>query len=253
MMRSSYHLGFISDEHIYNHVKETIQKYRFDIDLERFNENIVDPIKLTFDSLIYKREIKNLIEQECLRQLDKSNTNQLGYFHQNIFRYISDEWEVPSKGFDIINTHKKIYGEIKNKHNTMNSSSAKSTFLRMQSKLLSDSESTCYLIEVIAKRSQNIPWHTSVDGEKMSHDRIRRISMDKFYELVTGDTLAFKKLCEKLPMIIQDVLQENAQVLQMKNTVFQELQRKSPDILASLYLVSFQTYEGFTSFHVQSH
>jgi len=50
---SKYNLGFISDEDLFNHVKETVEKYRFKIDLKKFNKNLIDPIKLTFDSKVY--------------------------------------------------------------------------------------------------------------------------------------------------------------------------------------------------------
>ena len=45
-----YNLGFISDEDIYEHVKMTVEAYRREITLNQFNENIIDPIKLTFDA-----------------------------------------------------------------------------------------------------------------------------------------------------------------------------------------------------------
>ena len=48
-----YNLGFISDETIYEHVKATVKSYRREITLKQFNENIIDPIKLTFDSKVY--------------------------------------------------------------------------------------------------------------------------------------------------------------------------------------------------------
>jgi len=36
----------------------------------------------------------------------------------------------------------------------------------------------------------------------------------------------------------------------MQNSVFEELQRISPNILKSLYLLSFAKYEGFDSFDI---
>lgn len=39
----------------------------------------------------------------------------------------------------------------------------------------------------------------------MGHKLIRRVSLDKFYELVTGDKNAFYNLCMALPNIIQKV------------------------------------------------
>jgi len=38
-----YNLSFISDENLFNHVKETIEKYRFKINLKEFNKNLIDP------------------------------------------------------------------------------------------------------------------------------------------------------------------------------------------------------------------
>ena len=204
----NFNLGFIDNTDFYNHVKETIKKYRFKIDLDDFNKNLVDPIKLTFDSKIYGKSMQEVIESEIIRQMDKSNTNHIGYFHQNIFRYIGDGWSVPSSGYDIINPDLKYFVEMKNKHNTMNSSSSQKTYMRMQNTLLKDSAATCLLVEVIARSSQDIIWRTRIDGDPVFSEKIRRVSIDKFYELVTGDKYAFKKLCEKLPVVIEDIIED---------------------------------------------
>lgn len=74
---------------------------------------------------------------------------------------------------------------MKNKHNTMNSASSQKTYMKMQNTLLQDQNATCFLVEVIAKNSQNIPWICSVDGVRMENSKIRRLSIDKFYETVT--------------------------------------------------------------------
>lgn len=81
-----YNLGFISDKDIYDHVKETVLRYSVGIDLKEFNSNIVDSIRLTFNAKVYRRTLEEVIASECLRQMDKSNNNHIGYFHQNIFR-----------------------------------------------------------------------------------------------------------------------------------------------------------------------
>jgi len=245
-----YKLEFINNTDFYNHVKETVEKYRFQINLKEFNKNLVDPIKLTFDSKVYGQKINNVIGSEIIRQMDKSNTNHIGYFHQNIFKYIGKNWEVPKTGYDIINKKLKYYVEMKNKHNTMNSSSSQKTYMRMQNTLLKNPKSTCLLVEVIAKNSQNIPWHMSLDGTAVSNDKIRRVSIDKFYELVTGDKLAFRKLCEKLPLIIKDIV-SSIKLDKKSNSVIKELKKISPNLLNSLYLLSFKNYEGFGDFNVR--
>lgn len=245
-----YNLNYISDESLYNHVLNTVKGYRFDIDLTKFNKNLIDPVKLTFDAGIYGKNIDNVVESEVIRQIDKSNTNLIGYFHQNIFNYIGDGWSVPREGWDIVHQENKIFVEMKNKHNTMNSSSSKNTYIRMQNQLLTDSESTCMLVEVIAKNTQNISWDTTIDKKKVTNERIRRVSIDKFYELVTGDSLAFKNLCEILPIVIGDVV-KNITLDNESNTVVSELKNISPDLLKSLYLLSFKKYEGFDDFNLK--
>jgi len=248
--RHAYNLGFISDEDIYSHVRQTVVLYRTTISLRDFNSNIVDPIKLTFDAKVYGKSIGEIIEDECLRQIDKSNSNHIGYFHQNLFRYAGNGWEVPvngATGFDVQNPQRHIYAEVKNKHNTMNAAASQKTYMKMQSQILADDKAVCMLVEVIAKKSQDRKWEVSIDKKKFAHERIRRVSMDKFYAIVFGDDAAFVKLCKSLPVILDDVL---ADVIKKEkdNTVFDELHEISPDVLKSLYLLAFKTYDGFEDF-----
>ena len=249
-MDREYNLGFISNNDIRQHVKDTVMTYRTAISLGEFNRNIVDPIKLTFDSKVYQRPIETVIDNECLRQIDKSNNNAIGYFHQNLFKYAGNGWEVPANGvtgYDIQNPSLHIYAELKNKHNTMNSASSQKTYIKMQRTILEDDQSVCMLVEVIARKSQNIKWDIQIDGRQYAHDRIRRVSIDKFYGIVFNDETAFSKLCRALPTILDDVLSDITINLG-SNSVFEELRQISPDILRSLYLLAFQTYDGFDRF-----
>ena len=59
-----------------------------------------------------------------------------------------------------------------------------------------------------------------------------------------GQTDAFFKLCKTLPQILDDVIQ-SGEIAKSSNTVFDELKALSPDVMKSLYLLSFETYEGF--------
>lgn len=242
-----YNLGFISDENIYNHVRETVLRYSASLDLKKFNKNIIDPIKLTFDAKVYGRTMEEVVASECMRQMDKSNNNHIGYFHQNLFRYAGNGWTVPTEGFDVVNEERHIFVEMKNKHNTMNSAASQKTYMKMQNKIVRDSRATCMLVETIATRSQNKTWIVTVDKEQFNNENIRRVSMDKFYEIVFEDASAFARLCKALPDILDDVI-ANMSRENNNNTVFAELAAISPDIVKSLYLLAFQTYEGFEKF-----
>lgn len=253
-MKREFILDFISQNDFEQHVKETLKEYEDvlgSINLKAFNKNIIDPIKLLFDKSVFNKTFEEIIALEIHRQRDKSNNNSIGYFHQNIFKYING-CEVPEKGWDIIfkaNKNLTYYVELKNKHNTMNSSSASKTFMKMQNHLLNAQDkdtSICALVEVIAKKSNNIPWVTSIDYIRQSpNERLRRISIDKFYEIVTGDKEAFKKLCIQLPVTIEKLIKNDKTLQVEKDTVFEELQILDDNILVSLFKLAFSTYEGF--------
>lgn len=247
-----YGLSFIGQTDFEQHVKNTLTYYQTtlqSINLERFNQNIVDPIKLLFDKEVHKKTYEEIIEFEIQRQRDKSNNNSIGYFHQNLFNYIRN-CSIPKEGWDVIAKvgSKTYYVEMKNKHNTMNSSSSAKTYIKMQNHLLTTEEdSICALVEVIAVRSQDIPWIVTIDKVKQQCcERLRRISIDKFYELVTGDPNSFKNICLQLPYTIKKLLQKHDDLQIPKDTVLQELNAKGDEILISLYRLAFSTYEGFS-------
>ena len=143
---------------------------------------------------------------------------------------------------------------MKNKHNTMNSSASGKTFIKMQNQLLKDDDCACFLVEAIAKKSQNIKWETSVDGQKMGHKLIRRVSLDQFYALVTGQDDAFYQMCMILPKVIQRVVDEEGNNLVPHDTVIKELQAiasknniENSDLsfAMAVYMLGFSTYSGF--------
>lgn len=258
-----WELDFISEQDFKHHVQNTIQNYGEKLkpyDLKRFNSNIVDPIKLIFDKTVYQYSWEEIIKNEIFRQRDKSNNNDIGYFHQRIFQYMQG-CTVPQAGWDVIFTKdtgidvpecgkvKTVYVEMKNKHNTMNSASSAKTYMKMQGQLLTDDDCACFLVEAIAKRSQNITWAVSVDGTKQKHRRIRRVSMDEFYSIVTGQDNAFYKMCMVLPSVIQEVVSSSDTIAVPQDTVLDELReiadKKNGSFALALYLLGFESYKGF--------
>ncbi len=152
---------------------------------------------------------------------------------------------------DIVHT---LYVEMKNKHNTMNSASSAKTYIKMQGQILEDDDCACFLVEAIAKKSQNIKWTTKVDGKNVQHRLIRRVSMDQFYAMITGEDDAFYKMCMVLPEVIHSVVNEANGILVPHDTVMDELRRvaevyagQSEDLAMAMavYMLGFNTYMGF--------
>lgn len=267
-----WNLSFISEEDFTTHVKATIEKYGEKLesfDLERFNKNIIDPIKLIFDKTVYGASWEEIVSNEIFRQRDKSNNNDIGYFHQRIFQYIAGCHVPPNGeegGWDVIYENPdgisipdggivhRVYVEMKNKHNTMNSASAGKTFIKMQNQLLNDDDCACFLVEAIAKKSQNIKWETTVDKHKVGHKLIRRVSLDQFYALVTGQADAFYQMCMVLPDIIKKAVAELDGTIVPHDTVMDELKQLAQGLSTesqelsiglAVYMLGFESYQGF--------
>lgn len=271
----TWNIDFIAEKDFETHVANTIEHYGDKLasyDLEKLNRNHIDPVKMVFDKAVYNVDWETLIANEIFRQRDKSNNNEIGYFHQRIFAYMAN-CEVPPNGqkggWDVIvdfpdglqlgegDVVHKVFVEMKNKFNTMNSASAAKTYLKAQNKLLNDDDCACFLVEAIAKESQNIKWCTTVDGNKVSHKRIRRVSLDRFYSIVTGEDDAFFKICLALPQAVQAALSDSdIAVTHPNDTAYMELAgrarriidaKESMSMYLALYLLGFGSYLGFGS------
>lgn len=265
-------LTYISEENFKSHVRATIEKYGEKLesfDLKRFNKNLIDPIKLIFDKTVYGSTWDEIVSNEIFRQRDKSNNNDIGYFHQRIFQHI-EHCHVPENGkdggWDVIYENEDgimlpdgskvhtVFVEMKNKHNTMNSASAGKTFIKMQNQLLKDDDCACFLVEAIAQRSQNMKWETTVDKQKVGHKLIRRVSLDQFYTLVTGKDDAFHQMCMVLPKVIQEVVDTMGDAVVPNDTVIEELsaiaekqgiEPEDMSIAMAVYILGFGGYSGF--------
>ena len=253
-------LNFISEENFRKHILETIAQYGERLqpyDLKKLNGNLIDPIKLLFDKNIYGLSWEELIKSEIFRQRDKSNNNSIGYFHQKIFQYIAD-CSVPKSGWDVIFKRDggieldgdkvgTVYVEMKNKHNTMNSAASAKTYMKMQAQLLRDDNCACFLVEVIAKKSQNISWTISLDGQRQRHKRIRRVSIDEFYKIVTGEEDSFYQMSMSLPIAIKKLIEEIDKLKVPKDTAFTELKDNAAgsSFELALFMLGFGDYLGF--------
>ena len=110
-------------------------------------------------------------------------------------------------------------------------------------------------MDAIAQRSQKIKWETTVDKKKVGHKLIRRVSLDQFYALVTGQDDAFYQMCMVLPSIIEKAVKELEGSIGPHDTVIDELRAMANDqnvesedlaIAKAAYMRGFGTYKGFT-------
>lgn len=250
------YLKYITDEHLLNCIANLHTSYiraKNNINKQDFYKNKVDTIKLTFDTKFNEIDEESLVEAEILRQIDKSINNSIGTFHEQILGGI-DGYEVGNlSGFDIKASDDTLFADIKNKHNTMNSSAAEALFQKLANYANGYKKSTCYWVQILATQSFNTNWAAIINGKEYSHSRIRKISGDQFYALLSGEEDALASLYKVLPQATDDYLmsipkkQEVAQNSAIAE-INEDIKVTKRSILDQITFDNFSYYKGFDKF-----
>lgn len=251
-MKNKY-VDFISDEHFLDCVANLHNAYlkaKSNITKKSFYNNKVDTIKLTFDSTFNEIDEESLIQAEILRQIDKSINNSIGTFHEQILGGIKD-FEIGNlSGFDVKATDDTLFADIKNKHNTMNSSSAEALFQKLSRYADTYKKSKCYWVQILAKNSFCELWKGEINGKEYSHSRVYKISGDQFYALLSGKQNALFQLYKNLPVAVKDYLNSiEKSDLVKENSALDELkvqtQISKRTILDQITFENYSYYLGF--------
>lgn len=251
-MKNKY-VDFISDQHLLACIAGLHKSYvkaKRNITKQNFYSNKVDTIKLTFDSYFNEIREENLIQAEILRQIDKSINNSIGTFHEQILGGIKG-FEVGSlSGFDLKAKDNTLFADIKNKHNTMNSSSAEALFQKLARYADDYKKAKCYWVQILAKSSFNEKWVGEINGKEYSHSRVYKISGDQFYALISGYDDAFFKLYKALPVAITDFLKtvsqkESTEENSALNEIKDETLKSKRKILDQITFENYSYYLGF--------
>lgn len=247
------YVNFISDEHLLFCIAELHNSYlkaKKNTSKKKFYKNKIDTIKLTFDSEFNKIEQKDLIETEVLRQIDKSINNSIGTFHEQILGGIQG-YEVGNlSGFDIKAKNETLFADIKNKHNTMNSSSAEALFQKLARYADDYKKAKCYWVQILAKSSFKEHWTGDINGKEYSHSRVFKISGDQFYALLSGQKDAFYQLYKALPKAINDYLSSiEIKQKEKSNSALEEIttetEQSDRNILDQITFENYSYYLGF--------
>lgn len=247
------YVSYISDEHLLNCIANLFKSYlkaKSNISKKNFYSNKVDTIKLTFDSKFNDINEESLIQAEILRQIDKSINNSIGTFHEQVLGGIQG-YEVGNlSGFDIKAKNDTLFADIKNKHNTMNSSSAEALFQKLARYADTYKKAKCYWVQILAKSSFNEHWSGEINGKEYSHSRVYKISGDQFYSLLSGQENALFQLYKALPTAIKDFISsveqdetniENSALDEIKS----EIKTSKRSILNQITFENYSYYLGF--------
>jgi hypothetical protein len=251
-MKNKY-INFITDEHLLTcigNLHNAYLKAKNNITKKNFYSNKVDTIKLTFDSKFNNIDEENLIQSEILRQIDKSINNSIGTFHEQILGGIKGFEAGNLSGYDIKASDNTLFADVKNKHNTMNSSAAEALFQKLKRYADDYKQAKCYWVQILAKDSFCELWSGDINGKEYSHSRVYKISGDQFYALLSGQQDAMFQLYKVLPNAIKDYLKSIEETEEIaKNSTLEEIKSETKTnkrtVLDQITFENYSYYLGF--------
>jgi hypothetical protein len=252
-MKKNKYISFVSDEHLIlciENLHKSYLKAKKAITKKSLFSNKVDTIKLTFDSKFNDISEEKLVEAEILRQIDKSINNSIGTFHEQILGGINGFEIGKLSGFDVKAIDDTLFADIKNKHNTMNSSSSEALFQKLAKFADTHKKSKCYWVQVLAKNSFCELWKGDINGKEYSHSRVYKISGDQFYELLSGEKNALFNLYKVLPTAINDYLQSiSTKANKNSNTALKEIKTEIESSKRTIIdQITFENYSYYLGF-----
>ena len=222
------YLPWISDDALTNavlNVYKSMESALSDTTMDDLQSQIIDPFALVFETLATDLDVEQWLKAEAQRQAQKSWMNQVGYFHQEVLGAVNG-WVDLGTGheseLDLMRADGRVYAEIKNKHNTLNSSSRTQARQKLGNVTQGKPDVTGYLVQIVRKRlyPYNEPW--KVSGFETG-DNIRLISGELFYELVTGSPTALADLFQVIPTIMSGIVQREGRLSAGRSTAIDDL------------------------------
>lgn len=196
MRNGGYGLGFMDSRKLYESVSTFVERVELSKSNVNLQKNVIDPFAALFESgLVVELNSRDWLTVERGRQIGKSLANAVGDLHQELIGHLPG-WESTGKSGGVIDLiHEKPFGvnqtpviaELKNKHNTMNSSTQNALHSRFQDSLKwpQFKGHSAYLIEVIPKKRgfSDEPWAPSGRG---TIPQIRKIDAASVYKESSG-------------------------------------------------------------------
>lgn len=251
-MKNKY-VSFITDEHLLECISNLHKAYlkaKSNVTKKNLYSNKVDTIKLTFDAKFNDINEESLIQSEVLRQIDKSINNSIGTFHEQILGGIRGYQAGNLSGYDIKADDNTLFADIKNKHNTMNSSASEALFQKLARYANDYKKAKCYWVQILAKGSFCELWSGDINSKEYSHSRVYKISGDQFYALLSGQEDSMFQLYKALPTAIKDYLKfanQNEEITE--NSALDEIksmtEKSKRSILDQITFENYSFYLGF--------
>ena len=249
------YVSFVSDEHLMKCIEklyEAYEKAKNNYDIKDFYHNQIDPFKLMFDMKFFDMTPEEKIKAEINRKIDKTISNAIGEFHENVLGGIKGYKNHPvGAGYDVTDDKlEKLFADIKNKHNTVKGKNLRDLYAELESYIKDKKDAKAYWVQIISSGSSfNTQW--TIPSHNKNNSNVYKISADKFYEVLTGDENAFFELCNALPKAVDDFLAKKSKIKAGKSSdVYDKLKKKCDEnkrtFEMQLMYDTFKNYNGFS-------
>lgn len=231
------YVTFVSDEIFLEEVGKVVDAYATDEDLSKSpwevlsnSSETIDQFKTLFDIYSNRFNLNDWKNFEIPRQHDKKASNRIGDFHQNLLGRV-DGWVNLGRGhptgMDLKKEDDTIWMELKNKYNTMNSSSLRDTRFKCEELAEKYPNAKVYWAYIVSQNYESFDktWVYRDNKENVVHeinDNIRNIAGRNVYTLVTGDETAFEQLFNALPKAINDIKKSKYNLTLKDQVIFEE-------------------------------
>jgi len=208
------YVDFVSDEEFLECVQHVCNAYPEDVEeinLEQLKRNVIDPVKQSFDIFAGKINYQDWLQNENLRQNDKTLNNAIGEFHQKLLGKVNG-WIDLGVGddtkLDLRKDDNTIFIELKNKYNTMNSDATDKCRDKLEKAIKEHPNAVAYWGFIISNNgsSGEVVW---IKKGRTENPKIKKIWGKRIYSLVTGKENALEQVWKALPLAIKDLLQHS--------------------------------------------
>lgn len=164
-----------------------IQNAQSETDRRR-RRNVEDPFRSSAIAALMSMDSSDDLES-ALRVVanTRSVEDTIGDMHENIIGNIPG-WKLWDAGYDVRNDSKKILAEIKNKHNTLNSTNERGVIQELDVHLRGLQGWTGYLVNIIPRRPERFKQDVGNTG------RLYKVDGATFYTIATGEYNALQQL-----------------------------------------------------------
>lgn len=261
MQKRNKYVDFISDEDFLKAIKELYGVYKEKangFDIKKFYNNTIDPFRIYMDTIFQNIALDDYLKNEMSRKIEKSISNEVGSFQEELLGAIPGftrykVGDLAAEGVDIVSDDKTIWAEVKNKHNTVKGENQKNIYEKLEKIAKKYPNSTVYYVRIIDKVSQDRQW--KIPAHNLNHPRVRIISGDRFYQLLTGDPLAFKKLLDAFPIALKDYVDSlndkeritNGSSMVLFSTIYNDSENNRITPLQQIIRDNFPSYLGFVN------